>query len=61
MSYMKYILKLNDGSRGEYACARDVQDAILEAHAEGIGVNSVENMFGDFYSLIWSVFLQKEN
>lgn len=52
----------SDFTTGEYENKRDAEDAILEAHAEGV---LVEEIYEDddperMYSCIWKVSLQGE-
>lgn len=52
----------SDFTEETYLNIRDAQDAILEAHAEGISVDWIEDAdTEELYSCIWSVELQKES
>jgi hypothetical protein len=50
----------SDCSEGTYDSVEDAESAILEAHAEGAGVESVYDLDGNVYSCLWDVKLQKE-
>ena len=46
----------------EYDDAEEAKHNILEAHAEGVGVEYIEDTItGKPYSLVWDVKLQEEN
>jgi superfamily II helicase len=52
----------DDFTEGNYETENDVVDAVLEAHAEGVGVDYIEDEENEkIYSLIWNVKLQEES
>ena len=53
----------DDFTVGEYETTDEAEDAILEAHAEGISVDYVHDSDNEdkVYSLIWAVELQEES
>jgi len=67
---MTITVHFDDFHIEEYGSTRDAQDAILEAHAEGVGVDvvhdgscvdgEVDDCYEKQYSCIWTVLLQKE-
>jgi len=57
------MIKVNysDYTEDTYETEKDAEDAILEAHAEGVSVDYISDENGNHpYSCIWSVKLQKE-
>jgi len=55
-------VEFSDFSEGTYGSVRDAQDDIIEAHAEGVSVEYVEDAdTNEPYSCIWTVTLQKES
>jgi len=54
------IVSFSDFEVAEFDSIRDAEDAILEAHAESVGVEWIEDDEGNPYSCIWEVTLQKE-
>ena len=57
----RFRITFSDFTEGEYENEKDAVDAILEAHAENVGVEEVRDADTEnLYSCVWSVFLQKE-
>lgn len=55
-------IEYSDFHVSELATEEDARDEILEAHAEGVGVEYIENTeTGKPYSLVWDVKLQEES
>jgi len=58
----KIKVNFSDFTEEIYDSVRDAQDAILEAHAEGVSVEYVEDVDTEQpYSCVWAVTLQKES
>ena len=53
----------DDFTEGEYETEQDVEDALLEALAEGVQAIMIHDSDDDnkLYSVIWSAELQKEH
>ena len=58
---MKIIVNFSDFTVAEYDTIKDAEDAILEAHAEGVLTEWVESKNGVPYSCLWKVKLQRES
>jgi hypothetical protein len=55
-------VEFSDFSKGRYEDEAEAESAILEAHAEGVFTEHVENEdTGQLYSLLWGVKLQEES
>jgi hypothetical protein len=61
-NYLMIRVTFSDFHVDEYDSESDAANMILEAHAEGVGVESIEDTENKsvIYSLIWGVKLQKE-
>jgi hypothetical protein len=57
----KVIVEFSDFQASEYDSISDAENAILEAHAEGVSVDYIEDEDGNPYSCVWNVQLQKES
>jgi len=57
---MYIIIQFSGNTEEIYNNTEDAEDAILEAHAEGVGIESVYDTENNPYSCIWTVKLQKE-
>jgi len=55
-----YKITFSDFETYEYDSQKDAQDAILEAHAEGVGVEEILDENDNIHSCIWTVVLQNE-
>jgi hypothetical protein len=58
---MKIKIWFNDFSISEEASIEDAKETILEAFAEGVLVDYIEDDEGNLYSCVWSLELQKES
>lgn len=58
---MKISVWFNDFSKSEYDSLEDAKDGILEAFAEGVLVDYIEDDEENLYSCAWSLELQKES
>jgi len=60
---MKIRVHYSDFTFEDYKTEEYAAQAILEAHAEGVSVESIHDTDDEskIYSLIWGVKLQKEN
>jgi hypothetical protein len=54
-------VNFSDFTEGEYTNEEDAINAILEAHAEGVLVDYIQDENENPFSLKWSVELQKES
>jgi len=59
---MSIRVRYSDFHVDEYDSENEAEHNILEAHAEGVGVESITDTKDDskIYSLIWGVKLQRE-
>ena len=52
---MSIIVEFSDGGKEIYDSSKDAQDAILEAHAEGVNVEYVEDENGKPYRYVFKI------
>jgi len=57
----KMTVTFDDCSEGEYNTIKDAEDAILEAHADGVAVDYITDEDENLYSCEWSVKISKES
>jgi len=55
------IINFSDFTVGEYYSDTEAKEAILEAYANDVFVDSIQDEDENIYSLLWSVEIQKES